>query len=163
MNPMKPESLHALVIDHHSGELTPEVVDLLEAYLALQPAARKEVAEIESVLTLTSTAVAQHPECVHVWSRKDITPGHKPARKKVLPMWMKAAAMIAFSALTTAGGFYAGSRHLGDVASSPALASVASATPRRESPWAQYRMALDPHGGGMQVVRVDFAEKEGRP
>lgn len=160
MNPMKPESLHALVIDHHSGELTPEVVDLLEAYLALQPAAGKEAAEILDALALTSAAVARHPECVRVWSHDESISARVPHRKRMLPMWMKAAAVIAFSALTTAGGFYAGSRRLGGAADSPVLASVA---PRKNSPWAQYRMALDPHGGGMQVVRVDFIEKEGRP
>jgi len=161
MNLMKPESLHALVIDQHSGELSPEVADLLEAYLVLQPAARKEAEHITETLLLMNATVAEHPECVRVWAQDGIKPVCVPRRKMTLPMWIKAAAVIAFSALIAAGGFYAGANHLSSP--SPSIKSVASVAPRRDSPWAQYRMALDPHGRGMQVVRVDFAVREGRP
>ncbi|MCX6847451.1 MAG: hypothetical protein NTY98_00865 [Verrucomicrobia bacterium] len=158
---MKPESLHALVIDQYSGELSPEVADLLEAYLALQPAARKEAEHITETLLLMNATVAEHPECVRVWAQDEIKPLRVPRRKMMLPMWMKAAAVIVFSAFTGAAGFYAGTSRFS--AASSAIADVTPVEPRRDSPWARYRMALDPHGHGMQVVRVDLAEREGRP
>jgi hypothetical protein len=43
------------------------------------------------------------------------------------------------------------------------MASTAPIKPRKDSPWARYRMALDPQGTGMQVVRVEVAEKEAQP
>ncbi len=161
MNFMKPESLHAMVIDQLSGELSPEVAELLEAYLALQPAARKEAEHITETMMLMSATVAGHPECVRVWEQDEIKPARMPRRKMMLPMWMKAAAVIVFSTFTAAAGFYAGANRFST--SSSAIADMAPVEPRRDSPWAHYRMALDPHGRGMQVVRVDLAEKEGRP
>ncbi len=156
---MKPESLHALVIDQHSGELSPEMVELLENYLATNPAARDEAARIVEVLRLTGEAVVQHPECVRVFSRAEIKLVPEVRRKWTQPLWLKAAAVMVFSALTAAGGFYVGSARSGAVV----VASAAPVAPRKDSPWARYRMALDPLGGGMQVVRVDLAEKEARP
>lgn len=156
---MKPESLHALVIDQHSGELSPEMVELLETYLATNPAAREEAARIVEVLRITGEAVAQHPECVRVFPPTEIKPVRAARRKWASPLWLKAAAVIAFSALTAAGGFYIGSARSG----SAVIASATPVAPRKDSPWARYRMALDPLGGGMQVVRVDLAEKEARP
>ncbi|MDI1314900.1 hypothetical protein [Prosthecobacter sp.] len=156
---MKPESLHAMVIDHHSGELSPEVVDLLEAYLSTNPAAREEAARIAEVLRLTGEAVARHPECVRVFSHAEIKPVRELRRKWAQPLWLKAAAVIAFSALTAAGGFYIGSAR----PEASVIANAAPVTPRKDSPWARYRMALDPLSSGMQVVRVDIAEKEVRP
>ena len=156
---MKPESLHALVIDQHSGELSPEMVELLEAYLATNPTAREEAARIVEVLRLTSEAVARHPECVRVFAPTEIKPVREVRHKWTPPLWLKAAAVVAFSTLTAAGGFYLGSARPED----SVIASTTPVAPRKDSPWARYRMALDPLGGGMQVVRVDLAEKEARP
>jgi anti-sigma factor RsiW len=156
---MKPESLHALVIDHHSGELSPEMVDLLEAYLTSNTAAREDAARIVEVLRLTSETVARHPECVRVFSHAEIKPAREVRRKWAQPLSLKAAAVIAFSTLTAAGGFYVGSAR----SRATVVASAAPVASRKDSPWARYRMALDPLGGGMQVVRVDIAEREARP
>lgn len=156
---MKPESLHALVIDQHSGELPPEVADLLETYLVTNPAARADAARIVEVLRLTGEVVARHPECVRVFSQAEIKPVREARRKWASPLWLKAAAVMVFSSLTAAGGFYAGSTR----PEASVIANVASVTPRKDSPWARYRMALDPLSSGMQVVRVDIAEQEVRP
>lgn len=156
---MKPESLHALVIDQHSGELPPEVVDLLETFLATNPAAGEDAARIVEVLRLTGEAVARHPECVRVFSHEKIKPVPEARRKRASPLWLKAAAVMVFSSFTAAGGFYVGSTR----PEASAIANVAPVTPRKDSPWARYRMALDPLSSGMQVVRVDIAEKEVRP
>ena len=148
---MKPESLHALVIDQHSGELSPEMEELLEAYLATHAAAREKAARMVEVLRLTGETVARHPECVRVFSPSEIKPVRETQHKWAPPLWLKAAAVVAFSTLTAAGGFHLGSTRPGD----SGIASEAPAAPRKDSPWARYRMALDPLGGGMQVVRVD--------
>ena len=160
---MKSESLHALVIDQHSGELPPEMADLLEAYLASHPAAREESARILKALQLTSETVARYPDCVRAFIHEEINPVREARRRWSPPMWMQAAAVVAISALTAAGGFYAGSARSGAAAASTVMASAVPVMPRKDSPWARYRMALDPLGGGMQVVRVDLTEKEARP
>lgn len=159
---MKPESLHALVIDHHSGELPPEVTDLLAAYLAATPAARDEAGQISAALSLTRETVARHPELAHVSSRAAQVSRDLP-RQWLMPVWMKAAAVLAFSALTTAGGFFAGRARPVDDERSPVLASVAANAPRKPSPWARYRLTPDPLGKGIQVVRVDGIKQEDRP
>lgn len=158
---MKPESLHALVIDHHAGELSPEVVDLLEAHLAAHPPAREEADRILNALHITRRTVLQHPELARVLPPV-IAQTQAATPRQARPVWTKAAAMLTFSALTAAGGFYAGSARSAQDSRPSAMASTTPIKPRKDSPWARYRMALDPQSSGMQVVRVDVAE-EARP
>jgi hypothetical protein len=152
---MKPESLHALVIDHHAGELPPEVADLLEAFLTTNASAREEADRLLNALDVTSRTVKLHPEL-----SRCMEPILPPKVRQInVPMWLKAAAVIALAALTSVGGFFAGKTHSG-------ASTIASSTPlavRKDSPWAKYRMAVDPGGGGMQVVRVDLPQGEVRP
>ncbi len=152
---MKPESLHALVIDHHAGELPPEVADLLETFLATNASAREEADRLLTALDVTSRTVKLHPElsrCVEQISQPKVI-------RKTVPMWLKAAAVVALAALTSAGGFFAGRTHSG----ASFVASTMPTAVRKDSPWAKYRMAVDPGGGGMQVVRVDLPQREARP
>ncbi|MGD0813435.1 MAG: hypothetical protein ABSA83_07515 [Verrucomicrobiota bacterium] len=55
---MKSDVLERLLIDRASGELAPDVEELLEAHLEREPAARKEAAEIEDTLRLARQAMA---------------------------------------------------------------------------------------------------------
>jgi anti-sigma factor RsiW len=159
---MKPESLHALVIDHHAGELPPEVADLLEVHLATHPPARAEADRILNAQHITRRTVLQHPELGRVLPLVIARAQAVPPRQ-ARSVWTKAAAILTFSALTATGGFYAGSARSGHDSTPSAVASTAPIKPRKDSPWARYRMALDPQGTGMQVVRVEVAEKEGQP
>jgi anti-sigma factor RsiW len=55
---MKSDALERLLIDHEAGELSPDVRELLEAHLLLEPAARKEAAEIGETLRLARLALS---------------------------------------------------------------------------------------------------------
>jgi len=158
---MKTESLHALVIDHHAGELSPEVVELLESYLAANPAAREESTKLLSVIEVTSQTVNQHPELVRTFAAVS-QPDAPRAQLLAMPVWLKMAAVFAFAALTALGGYHAGSGQRVGGSHSSQLAHTAPMTPRKDSPWARYRMETD-GVGKIQVVRVDSNSMEGRP
>jgi anti-sigma factor RsiW len=55
---MTSEALERLLIDRASGDLEPDVKELLEAHLEHDPAARKEAREIEETLRLARRALA---------------------------------------------------------------------------------------------------------
>jgi anti-sigma factor RsiW len=55
---MKSDVLERLLIDCATGELSPDVEELLEAHLQHEPAARREAAEIEETLRLARLALA---------------------------------------------------------------------------------------------------------
>ena len=59
---MKPESLHALLIDRELGELPPETVELLEAWLAEHPESAAAAPSIRRTLETAGAAVRRFPE-----------------------------------------------------------------------------------------------------
>ncbi|MBE7493726.1 MAG: hypothetical protein HS117_02155 [Verrucomicrobiaceae bacterium] len=152
---MKPSSLHALVIDRHLGELAPEAAELLELHLAKDADARTEADRILAALSATHDAVLLHPELAHVLPASAGKPAAPMPRRSSFVPWLARAAAIALLAGTV--GFYAGRTE-----SRTASGNVESSTPspRKESPWARYRMSFDPAGEGMQVVRVDTEKLE---
>lgn len=149
---MKPESLHALIIDRHFGELSSEAEELLEHHLAANAAARDEAERILQSLNVTRDAVLRHPELGRVAVEAPVVPRVVKMPPKM--PWLARAAALAL--LAGAGGFFAGRSNV------PTAAASAEKTPspRRESPWAKYRMSFDPAGQGMQVVRVDTEKLE---
>ncbi len=148
---MKSESLHALIIDRHFGELSPEAVELLEHHLAANAQARDEAERILESLEVTRETVLRHPELARV--PVAVPAASRVEKKSAIMPWLARAAVLALlAAAAGAGGFMAGRSAPAD----PTIASAGNApTPRRESPWAKYRMTFDPVGQGMQVVRVD--------
>lgn len=157
---MNPSSLHALVIDRHFGELSPEAAELLDLHLAENAGSQAEAQRILRALAVTQKTVLQHPElaCMPL-VEKTPSPDAAPPRFRaaLLPRLARAAAVLLLAALTGTGGFLAGrSSASSAVATAPEVAAPAPAVPpRKESPWARYRMTFDPAGQGMQVVRVD--------
>lgn len=152
---MKPESLHALIIDRHFGELMPEATELLELHLAQNADARVEADRIQASLSVTHDAVLRHPELARVMPAPVQKSVVRVPRRSLVPSWLARAAAIAL--LAGAAGFFAG-RSESRVASSDVESPTP--TPRQESPWAKYRMSFDPAGEGMQVVRVDTEKLE---
>ena len=149
---MKPESLHALIIDRHFGELLPEAAELLEHHLAANAAARAEAERILQSLNVTGDAVLRYPELGRV-------PVEVPEVPRVVKWpskmrWLARAAAVVL--LAGVGGFFAGRSNV------PMAEAFAETTPgsRHESPWAKYRMSFDPAGEGLQVVRVDTENLE---
>lgn len=154
---MKPSSLHSLVIDRHLGELSPEAAELLDLHLSKDATARAEADRILHALTATQDAVMHHPELAHVTPpiEKTATAPARPNRAWV--PWLARAAAVA---LACTAGFIVGrtdSRPPDSAANSGNASPFAPDTPRKDSPWARYRMTFNPAGEGMQVVRVDTA------
>ncbi len=151
---MKPESLNALIIDRHFGELSPEAEELLEHHLAAHVDARAEAERIVQSLNVARDAVVRHPELARVPVEVLVVPRIVRMPSK-MPWLARAAALVL---LAGAGGFFAGRSNV------PTAAASAEKTPepRRESPWAKYRMSFDPAGEGMRVVRVEAEKLEPR-
>lgn len=152
---MNPSSLHALIIDRHFGELSDEGCELLEHYLAENAGARAEAERIVESLSITQTVMLRHPELSRVRG------GENPrfaVRRSLHMQWLaRAAGVILFAGLAAMAGFTAG-RSGSRVAKSElagAPIAMSPAKPNNASPWARYRMAFDPTGSGVQVVRVD--------
>lgn len=159
---MKLESLQALIIDQHAGELSLEVEELLEAHLATKPALQVEVERIRLALDITSQTVIRHPELVRLAERE---PAVEPPRKRptYFPQFLKVAAVLMFASVTATTGFYLGRNRSVQIASDSTTEKLEVPTPRKDSPWARYKMAIDPKVGGIQVVRLDLAGREERP
>lgn len=156
---MNPASLHALVIDRHFGELTPEMAELLDHHLAQTPDARAEADRILAALGVTRNAMYDHPELARVPAPSK-TESQVPRRSVLAPWFARAAAILLFASLTATCGYLAGrsaapSSARSSIAVSP-VPAPAPAAPRKTSPWARYRMTFDASGSGMQVVRVDL-------
>jgi hypothetical protein len=152
---MNSTSLHALIIDQHFGELSPEAAELLEAHLAQDASARAEADRIRQTLAVTGEAVVQHPELAQA-EPEDVSEKRDALRHRFPDAsWLaKAAAIAAFASLTWTVGFWSGKKQ--DVASPGPASMIATATqqpPRTDRPWARYRIASASHG--LQVVRVD--------
>ena len=158
---MNTESLHALTIDRHFGELSPEAGELLDHYLAQNPEARSESERILQSVSVAGEAMALHPELARVG------PAAKPKpvstlRQPIKTWLMRAAAVVLLTATAAAVGYVAGRSGTPQQPSTPVLAAASQNTtsPENPGPWARYRVSYDPAGTGMQVVRVDVPHPE---
>ena len=159
---MKLESLQALIIDQNAGELSLEVEDLLEAHLATKPALQVEVERIRLALEITSQTVIRHPELVRLPERGPIVESRREM-PKYFPQFLKVAAVLMLASVTATTGFYFGSNRSVQIASENTAEKPVAPNTRKDSPWARYKMAIDPKVGGIQVVRVDLTGREERP
>jgi len=160
---MNTSSLHALIIDQHMGELSPEVAELLEAHLAQDAEAQAEAERIRQTLAVTQQAMLLHPELARFGANDDMTTQRSATRGLRTPWLAKAAAITLLAGLAGAGGFFVGRK--------PATVSVTAITtappalplaPRKDSPWARYRIAHESSGGGLRVERVDLSTSSDR-
>ena len=159
---MNAQSLHALIIDRHFGELSPEATELLAAHLAQNPEAQAEADRILGALAITEQTVLEHPELVQMgYGEKKPAPVGLVAAPLVREGWFtptvlaKAAAIVVLLGVSGATGFFAGrTQPLSHPAPTVASVNVATQTPRSDSPWASYRLAHDPNSGELRAVRV---------
>lgn len=158
---MKTESLHALVMDHQAGELPSEVAELLESYLASNPEARAESEQLLNVMEVTRQTVIRYPELARTFDPVT-TPEMIRISPPGWPGWLKIAALVVFAALMAMGGYHEGSGRALIGFRDQEQARTKTETPRKDSPWARYRMQTD-LVGKIQVVRVDAERLEGRP
>jgi anti-sigma factor RsiW len=155
---MNAQSLHALIIDRHFGELSPEATELLAAHLAQNPEAQAEADRILGALAITEQTVLEHPELVQMGSGdKKNVPAAQPVKKGWFTpaVLAKAAAMVLLLGVSGVTGFFAGrTQPLAPPSPTVASANVVPQTPRSDSPWASYRLAHDPNSGELRAVRV---------
>jgi len=156
---MNSTSLHALIVDQHLGELPPEVVELLENHLSENPGARAEADRIRQTLAVTERAVSQHPDLAPVGPIDREDPHQIPIVRSQPMSWLAKAASIALlAALASTAGFLLGKKQEATPgAATLAIANRTERPPRKDSPWARYRVAPEGAGAGMRVVRVDTA------
>ncbi len=150
---MKPESLHALLIDRELGELPSETVELLESWLAEHPESAAAVPTIRRTLETTSAAVRRFPELGRPESNVIALPA---ARFRLIPLALAASVLILLSGAAWLG-FRAGQgsaqKAMAGNPREPVTAAPATAI-KNNGPWARYALASDPRGG-LTVVRRD--------
>jgi anti-sigma factor RsiW len=139
---MNAESLHALTIDRHFGELSQEAAELLDHYLAQNPAARTESERILESVAATGDALARHAELVRV------SPVLKPRRpaafwRSMTPALMRSAALVLLALTAAAVGYVAGRSTSASSPDAPVVATAAqtSASGANAGPWARYRVS----------------------
>jgi hypothetical protein len=158
---MNTESLHALTIDRHFGELSREAAELLDHYLAQNPDARSESERILQSVAVTGEAMALHPELARVGPVAVASPA-STVRVAINPWLMRAAAFVLLTGTAAAMGFVAGRTGTAPQVNAPVIvaASQNPSSSANHGPWARYRVSYDPTGSGMQVVRVDVPHPE---
>jgi hypothetical protein len=150
---MKPESLHALLIDRELGELSSEAVELLDLWLAEHPESAAAVPSIRRTLDTATAAVRHFPELARPEAEMVAFP---PSRARLIPLAMAASILILLGG-TAWLKFGANEKSAPKLAEShPAGAPSPPATTLKHSdPWARYALAPDPRGG-LTVVRRDI-------
>lgn len=155
---MKPESLHALLIDRELGELPPETEELLQEWLAEHPETAAALPSIRRTLATASATVRRFPEL----ARPEEPPQPKniisfPAlRFRFMPLAWAASILILLGGAAWLGF------HAGHQSAQSAMAGnqrkpapiLPSNTAKRDGPWAHYTLASDSRGG-LTVVRND--------
>jgi hypothetical protein len=147
---MKLETLRSLLIDKELGELAPEAVELLDAYLAAVPEARSQADTVTHTIHTTRETVRRFPELVATPSITN-TPSHiEVIRHWFAPSLAYAAALIAVAGIAAWLGFHAGvSRQNVDT-----KVTVTRAPDHRyEGLWAQYQVAYDSRRGAFVVAQ----------
>lgn len=160
---MNTSSLHALIIDQHMGELSPEVAELLETHLAQNAEAQAEAERIRQTLDVTQQSVVLHPELARVGAEESALPSGR-ALGRIITAWLaKAAAIALLAGLAGAGGYLAARKpEVLPIAKNTTAPTVLPQAPRKDSPWARYRIAHDSGGAGLRVVQIDPTTANGQ-
>lgn len=150
---MKPESLHALLIDRELGELSSDTVELLEAWLAEHPEFAAAVPSIHRTLETTSATVRRFPELARPESNVSAFPA---PRFRLIPLALAASILVLLGGTAWLGfrvGHASAQKAMAGSHREPATASPANAF-KHNGPWARYALASDLRGG-LTLVRRD--------
>lgn len=150
---MNIKTLQALVVDRHLGELSPEAVELLEFYLAEHEEARIEAQRVVNSLGVMEKAVLPVIPALEEKVEVEVEVVDfkvKAATRRIGMMWLARAAGVAL--LAGSAGIWYGRSLPKEATGEPVM--MAASQPAKSSPWARYRLELNPQAGGMQVVRV---------
>ena len=146
---MNPETLRGLLVDRELGELAPDIVELLDAYLEAVPAARSEANAMARTVSTARQTVRHFPDLTRT-SETDTE-----AEPRVIPMvswlapWLaRAAALVAVAGLAAWIGYHAGASG----SSSGRTKVVARAVDHRfDGLWTRYQVAYDSHRAAFVV------------
>jgi len=136
---MKQETLQAFLVDRELGELTADVTELLDAYVAAVPAAQAEANATTRTVSTARDTIRRYPYLVP-------TAG---TETEVIPifLWLaRIAAVIAVAAIAGWVGYRTG--HAGKTA--PTVVEN-----RVHGVWAQYQVAYDSRRGAFVVAQQD--------
>lgn len=136
---MNPETLRGLLVDRELGELAPDIVELLDAYLEAVPAARSEANAIARTVGTTRETVRRFPNLAPT-SEMEAEPRVIPMVSWLAPWLARAAALVAVAGLAAWIGYHAG------VSGSSAGRTevVARAVDHRfDGLWTRYQVAYD--------------------
>ena len=151
---MKPESLNALLIDRELGELPPETVELLEAWLVEHPDSAAAVPPLRRTLETTGAAVRTFPELARLEPNVLELP---VSRFRLVPLALAASVLILLGG-TAWLGFRAGQDSVQKATAGnhrePSSVPPAKAV-KNSGPWTRYALASGPRGG-LTVVRRDI-------
>ena len=150
---MKPESLHALLIDRELGELPSEAAELLEAWLAEHPESTAAVPSIRRTLDTAGAAVRRFPELAQPEPNVIAFPA---ARFRWVPLALAASIMLLLGGtawLCFRAGQVSTQQAVAGAGRETAIAPPANAA-RNSGPWARYALVSDPRGE-LTVVRRD--------
>jgi hypothetical protein len=146
---MKPEVLRALLIDRELGELSPDVKELLDAYLEAVPAARAEAETSTRTLSVARETIRRFPDLART-GEAESEPNIVPMLPWLIPWLARAAALIAVAGVSVWIGYRAGVTD-GGADKTAAVAHVADH--RFDGLWTRYQVAYDTHRAAFVVEK----------
>jgi hypothetical protein len=147
---MKSETLRSLLIDKELGELAPEAVELLDAYLVAVPEVKSQADLVARTIHTARKTVRRFPELVATPSTTSVTSHVEVIRHWFAPSLAYAAALIAVGGIAAWLGFHAGVSRQGV----DTKVTVTRAPDHRyEGLWAKYQVAYDSRRGAFVVAQ----------
>jgi anti-sigma factor RsiW len=146
---MKPEVLRALLVDRELGELSPDVKELLDAYLEAVPSARAEVDATTRNLSIARETVRRFPDLAPT-SETEAECNIVPMIPWLVPWLSRAAALIGVAGLSIWIGYHAGVSG-GRADKTVAVARIVDH--RFDGLWTRYQVAYDSQRAGFVVEK----------
>jgi hypothetical protein len=146
---MKPEVLRALLVDRELGELSPDVRELLDAYLEAVPSARAEVDATTRTLSAARETVRRFPDLAPA-SETEMEPNVVPMIPWLVPWLARAAALVAVAGLSIWIGYRAG---ISGGSADKTVAVARLVDHRFDGLWTRYQVAYDSHRAGFVVEK----------
>ena len=146
---MKPEVLRALWVDRELGELSPDVKELLDAYLEAVPSAQAEVETSKRTLSVARETIRRFPGLAQT-SETEPDPNIVPMLPWLMSWLARAAVLVAVAGISVWIGYRVGMSGGGAARS---MAAARAADHRFDGLWTRYQVAYDSHRSAFVVER----------
>ena len=150
---MKRESFNSLLIDRELGELTPETLELINAWLTEHPEFTSDIAPVQRTLAMTKTVMERFPELARPEDNIIVPP---PGVFHANSLALVASLCVLLGGVTWLG-FRAGRDSAQSKLVETKLRSTVHSQPHKSQPagpWAHYGVVSAPRGG-LMIVRQD--------